>query len=180
MSEKIEVNVEQIMEEIRKKARMEADMQALPEFESIPFRNIPSEQQANEGKNWNKYVDCLGYLNRNCEIPYYWSFGSNGSLKVLIKRVVRKLAKCILFPILTKQNELNANYVRCLNQLRWVVEEQRAENEALREEVRQLRAAAEQQCPKKPIRRIKVKNTKKEARGKKNENRTTITNIIIR
>lgn len=180
MSEQIEVNIEQIMEEIREKARIEADMQALPAFESIPFRNIPSEQRANEGKNWNEYMECLGYLNRNYEIPYYWSFGSNGSLKVFIKRVVRKLVKCILFPSLTKQNELNANYVRCLNQLRWVVEEQRAENEVLREEVRQLRTVVEQQHTERNARRIEVKNTKKGAGGKRRENHTTITNIIIR
>lgn len=142
MSEHIEVNVEEIMKEIRCKAQMEEDMQRLPVFESIPFHDEEAMQQSvcSTKQNWEEYLDSIGYLNRNYEIPYYWSFGSNSSFKVFIKRVVRKLAKCILFPILAQQNILNAHYVLCLNQLKSFVEESNAKNKELTAEVAQLRA----------------------------------------
>ena len=133
-SGKVEVNVEEIMRDIRRKIQMEEER--LPSFESIPLRGeraqpgTVQEQVAQPGTvqeqmDWPLFMESLGYVNLNYDIPYYWSFGPN-SIKTFLKRVVRKLVKCILPPILAKQNMMNANFVRCLNQLRCFVEDTRA------------------------------------------------------
>lgn len=143
----VEVNVEEIMQEIRRKARMAEEMSKLPAFESIPFRDqktyrsivsIGSDQQA----DWAEYLECLDYINRSWDIPYYWSFGPNNSIKVFLKRVVRKLTKCIIPPILARQNEMNAHFVRCFNQLRWVAEESIASNRTLSQELEQVKQSS--------------------------------------
>lgn len=142
----VEVNVEEIMQEIRRKARMAEEMSALPAFESIPFRDEKKGQPVvavSSGQmNWAEYLENLDYVNRNYDIPYYWSFGSNSSIKVFLKRVVRKLAKCIIPPILARQNEMNAHFVRCLNQLRWVAEEGMESNRVLSQELTQLKQSS--------------------------------------
>lgn len=61
-----------------------------------------------------KLESSLSYINSNYNIPYYWSLGPAG-LKTFFKRVVRKLAKCLIPPILEKQNRFNAQVVNCLN-----------------------------------------------------------------
>ena len=127
---KQEVNVEKIMEEIRDQIRREEGMSDIPAFEDIPLRGeaptVPAEPpadstEAEKEKNWPFFIKSLQYLNNNYDIPYYWSFGPS-SVKTLAKRVIRKLLKCLLAPILAMQNGFNAHAVRCLNQLRYFVE----------------------------------------------------------
>lgn len=124
------INVEKIMEEIREQIRKEEGMADIPTFEDIPMRGeeasaaiepVMNTAEAEEEKDWPLLIRSLHYLNNNYDIPYYWSFGPR-SLKTFAKRVVRKLLKCLVAPILVMQNGFNANVVRCLNQLRYFVE----------------------------------------------------------
>lgn len=125
---KVDVNVEEIMREIRRKIQMEEDAERLPSFESIPLRGERGQTvAAQEQMDWSIFMESLDYVNLNYNIPYYWSFGPN-SIKTFLKRIVRKLVKCILPPILAKQNMMNANFVRCLNQLKCFIEDTRAQN----------------------------------------------------
>ena len=136
---KVEVNVEEIMREIRRKIQMEEEAERLPTFESIPLRGEKVQPSAvQEQMDWPLFMESLGYVNLNYDIPYYWSFGAN-SIKTFLKRVVRKLAKCILPPILAKQNMMNANFVRCLNQLRCFVEDTRARDAKRSQDLEEIR-----------------------------------------
>lgn len=110
----VEVNVEQIMEEIREQIRREEEMKEIPAFESIPIREEVSAAEQDTQSDLSKMEDSLRYLNVSYDVPYYWSFGPAG-LKTFLKRVVRKLAKCLIPPILEKQNHFNAHVVNCLN-----------------------------------------------------------------
>ena len=127
---KQEVNVEKIMEEIREQIRREEKMPDIPAFEDIPLRGeetnaiaeLPvGSTEAEKEKDWPFLIKSLQYLNNNYDIPYYWSFGPS-SVKTFAKRVIRKLLKCLIAPILAMQNSFNAHAVRCLNQLRYFVE----------------------------------------------------------
>lgn len=127
---KQEVNIEKIMEEIREQIRREEGMSDIPAFEDIPLRGEepttltewPADStEAEKENNWPFLIKSLQYLNNNYDIPYYWSFGPS-SVKTLAKRVIRKLLKCLIAPILAMQNGFNAHAVRCLNQLRYFVE----------------------------------------------------------
>lgn len=64
-----------------------------------------------------KFESSLQYVNTNYDIPYYWSFGPSG-IKTLLKRVVRKILKCLIPPILEKQNCFNEHVVSCMNAIR--------------------------------------------------------------
>ena len=142
-NEKIHVDVEGIMGEIRAKIKAEELADTMPSFSSVPMDGAVQPQPENE-ENWPLFLESLGYINCNYEIPYYWSFGPAG-LKTLAKRVVRKLAKCIISPILAKQGQFNVCVVRCMNTARYFIEGQRRINDQLREENRQLRALLEGQ-----------------------------------
>lgn len=115
---KIEVNVEEIMTEIRRKIQMETEVSQLPSFESVPIDGeVLQPPVSDDGIDWQLLSASLEYINRNYEIPYYWSFGAS-SVKTFVKRVVRKLARCIMLPILAQQNHINANVAKCISQLR--------------------------------------------------------------
>lgn len=117
---RIEVNVEEIMREIRIKAQMEEDLENLPAFEDIPIQaeGVEADAAARGSQlDLAGIEDSLQYINVSYDIPYYWSFGPAG-IKTFVKRVVRKLLKCLIPPILEKQNRFNAHVVNCLNALR--------------------------------------------------------------
>ena len=87
-------------------------------------------------------MDSLDYANRNYEVPYYNELGQ-GALKVFAKRVIRKLVKCVVFPIVALQNAWNARAVRCLNQLTFSEKEQRRQLEEQQQEIWLLQALVE-------------------------------------
>lgn len=125
---KQEVNVEKIMEKIWEQIRREEGMAEIPSFEEIPARGeapvgppTGNLTEAECEKDWPLLLASLQYVNNGYDIPYYWSFGPH-SVKTFAKRIVRKLLKCLIAPILAMQNSFNAHTVRCLNQLRYFVE----------------------------------------------------------
>ena len=117
--EVVAVNVEEIMQGIRKQLRMESDLESMPVFQDIPIRGCDMHA-VNEGDAAQLEKDeieaAMENINSSHSILYYWEFTGN-RLKVFLKRVVRRLAKCLLLPIVEKQNELNANLVCCINNL---------------------------------------------------------------
>lgn len=122
---RIEVNVEKIMQEIRSKIAMDEDVANMPAFEEVPIRgaSIATDLRASGGvAGESSLVESLAFINGNCIIPYYWSFGGGG-IKVFLKRLVRRLAKCILLPIVEKQNMFNEQVVVCINNLNREVQE---------------------------------------------------------
>lgn len=136
---KLDINVEKIMEEIREQIRREEGMVEIPSFDEIPVRGENQAGNRTDGEaDWPQLLASLQYVNNGYDIPYYWSFGPN-SLKTFAKRVVRKLLKCLIAPILAMQNAFNAHVVRCLNQLRYFAESILAQLEGNRQELDGLR-----------------------------------------
>ena len=143
-NEKIPINVEDIMEDIRKQIKAEKLASEMPPFSSV---NI-----AASGENWEEFMDSLRDMNINYNIPYYWNF-QTGKIKNFAKRVVRKLIKCVVYPILMKQVEYNTYVVRCMNTVRYFIENQRNINNnilhehivPLREENNHIKAQFEEQ-----------------------------------
>jgi len=87
--------------------------------------------------DWTQLRGSLNYVNHNYEIPYYWTLGPRG-LKTLLKRLVRKAGKCIIAPILERQNRFNRNAVCCLNQLSASLVESTLEGEVCLQELNAL------------------------------------------
>lgn len=151
------VNVEKIMEEIRREIQMEEALRDLPRFEDIPLdggeRPAPAEAPAPAAGNvdWPLLAQSLDYLNRNYDIPYYWTFYGS-KVKTFLKRLVRRLVKCILAPIVSMQDAVNTHVVRVCNNLKEAVVALMARADAhqgelarLRGELDELRRALERQ-----------------------------------
>ncbi len=163
---KISVNVEQIMSEILKKAHPSG---VIDETTHECKTDLPREDARSSGRIENdavqidipEFMDALDYANAHYDVPYYFELGHRG-LKTFVKRVVRKLCKCIIPVILAMQNAFNASIVACLNQIRYAIFYNRREGELHRQkldeldkaiswqgerllEIAELRAALEQQ-----------------------------------
>lgn len=144
----VKVDVEEIMREIRLKIQMDEDLESLPAFEDIPIGAEGDIVAQYAQMNLAKIEPSLQYVNASYDVPYYWSFGPAG-IKTLLKRVVRKVLKCLIPPILEKQNRFNAHVVNCLNALRTLftrADEQAAEIASLKRELSACREEVEKQA----------------------------------
>lgn len=128
------VDVQKIVEEIRAQICRDGVREQVPAFSriAVPGDNngVPTQERQNK---WDEFIENLRVVNLSYDNPYYWELGPRG-VKTFVKRVIRKILKFLLLPILAKQNEFNAHTVRCLNAMRELVEEQRVENRKLQHE----------------------------------------------
>ena len=100
---------------------------------------IPSEEE-----HWDEFLESFQYMNNNYMIPCESNLGPS-NIKTFVKRVVRKLTRSIIVPIVNMQNQFNANAVRCVNTERIFMENQQRTNEILKAENSQLKALIEKQ-----------------------------------
>ena len=116
---KTPIDVEKIMAEIRSE--------------------IPPEEE-----HWDEFLESFQYMNNNYMIPCESNLGPS-NIKTFVKRVVRKLTRAIIAPIVNMQNQFNANVVRCVNTERIFMENQQRTNEILKAENSQLKKLIEKQ-----------------------------------
>lgn len=120
---------------------MEEDAERLPTFDSISFRNRELPLSDTPGHiDWSVLLNSLDYINSNYEVSYDNYLGPR-SIKTFFKRVIRKLIRSIVVPIVYNQNLLNAHFVRCLNQVRSL-----AEDSKVQEQMREKSASLIQNC----------------------------------
>ena len=97
----------------------------------ITDKYIPSlhEMRAETWENRNKIS--LEYLSGHWNIPVYREI-HNGSIVRFIKRVIRKLIKFYMVPIVEDQNANNANILQVLNAQNYMIMELKREIEKLK------------------------------------------------
>lgn len=117
--ERTPIDVEKIMAEIRSE--------------------IPPEEE-----HWDEFTESFQYMNNNYMIPSESSLGPL-NIKNFFKRVVRKLTRFIITPIVSMQNQFNASTVRCVNTTRVFIENQKRTNDILKTENSQLKTLVETQ-----------------------------------
>lgn len=122
----VEVNVEKIMEEINLKALQE-EAKKMPSFDSMPL-NIQSGMDSNQ---------ILQYLRENHAVQYYKPVVGN-RLVSLVKRVIRRLARCVVLPVVEDQNKLNQQTVCCLEHVMAELNNCREQNQKLMQRIQQL------------------------------------------
>lgn len=132
------VNVEKIMEEIRREIQMEEALRDLPRFEDIPLDGGEQPAPAEGNVDWPLLAQSLDYINRNYDIPYYWTFYGS-KVKTFFKRLIRRLTKCILAPIVSMQDAFNTHVVRVCNNLKEAVVALMARTDAHQGELARLR-----------------------------------------
>ena len=107
------INIEEIMADIRrqiKEKNLTADMLS---FEDVPYKKPAQVETGSDEAADN----ALRYLNTRYYIQPYKELQGN-PVKVFFKKVIRKLTKFYVEPVVFEQDDFNANTVTVLNTLR--------------------------------------------------------------
>lgn len=111
------INIEEIMSQIKreiKEKNLTADMLS---FEDVPYEK-PTDMSS--GSSLEDCDSALTYMNTHYCIQPYKELQGN-PLKVFFKKVIRKLTKFYVEPVVFEQNDFNANTTKALNSLRSAV-----------------------------------------------------------
>lgn len=107
------VNIEEIMQGIRKEIKEKGLSADMLSFEDVPYQK-PDSAVNGCAADSEEVKNSLVYLNGHYNVQPYKPLGGN-ALFVFIKKVLRKLMKFYIEPIVNDQNQFNANVVRVLN-----------------------------------------------------------------
>lgn len=126
---KIPIDIEGIMNDIRCKIKAKKLAETMPSFKDIVQEKSSNEviNKEPDGENWDEFMELLHNMNTNYKVQYYTEF-SGGKFSRFFGRIIRKIIKSVVYPITKKQTEYNAFTVRCMNTVRYFIENQRIIN----------------------------------------------------
>jgi hypothetical protein len=110
-----DINIEEIMKEIRRNIAERAYKDPPVEFDDI----IPDSYLIKRNEQFSRFEfqNEINYLNSNWMNSWNIPIDSKNIFVWFIKKVIMKLTRFIVFPIINFQNEYNASVIRCFNQL---------------------------------------------------------------
>lgn len=120
------INIEEIMAQIKGEIKEKGLTPDMLSFEDVPYSK-PVQVTREGGSSLADADDALAHMNAHYYVQPYKPIAGN-PLKVFIKKVIRKLTKFYVEPVVFEQNEFNANTVSVLNTFRGAIEGQ-ASNE---------------------------------------------------
>ncbi len=130
------IDVDQIMSEIRKEIKEKGYKEEDLKFQDIPVPAIPGTDngrfQAAELQNQ------INLCNKEWNNPMFFPFPGRNPVKKMFQKTIRKVSKCVFWPIVNYQNKFNSDVVRTLNQLQYYTEESIAQNDMLRKRIQNL------------------------------------------
>lgn len=112
-----EVDVEKIMKEIKRQAIGETreldSNETLVKQENINSDNcdIPDMEIVIKSLEMQNEMRCYDYINSNYRLQFYRDLGNKNKL---IKRIIRKLVRFCVHPIVNEQSEFNYNLLQLL------------------------------------------------------------------
>ncbi len=112
MSENI--NVDEIVSQIRAEIKEKGLESSMLSFEDVPFDKEVSHSESHF--ELSLLVQSADYVNARNQIEPYKEITGN-PITVFIKKVIRKLIKFYIMPIMTEQNALNYHCANAVNQL---------------------------------------------------------------
>lgn len=101
------INIEEIMAEIKQKIKEQGLTADMLSFEDVPYKKNAQSGSASEA---------LDYISTHYYIQPYKELQGNG-IKVFFKKVLRKLMKFYVEPVVFEQNDFNANVVTVIKSL---------------------------------------------------------------
>ena len=130
------VDVEKIMQEIRDEIKEKGLDKEILSFESIqPVHSGSGE----DSFDYEFFIDNVNKANATCLIELDKPLQGN-PVSVFIKRVVRKLTRFYIAPVVSTQAEFNAYVTRSINSIRFYIEEQMNQQEQLGELLKRIDA----------------------------------------
>lgn len=134
----MEINIEEIMKEIRQEIADKNLTSDMLSFEDVPFQKAQPVSSSG-GLDSGEAKNAMVYLNSHFNLQPYKPLAGN-PVAVFFKRVFRKLIKFYIEPLAEEQSNFNANTVRMLNAMQQTIEQQNAKIELLRQENASLRS----------------------------------------
>ena len=101
------INIEEIMAEIKQNIKDQGLTADMLSFEDVPFKKTAQGGSASEA---------LDYITSHYYIQPYKELKGN-PVKVFIKKVIRKMVKFYVEPVVFEQNDFNANAVTVMKSL---------------------------------------------------------------
>lgn len=101
------INIEEIMAEIKQSIKEQGLAADMLSFEDVPYKKNAQSGSASEA---------LDYVSTHYYIQPYKELQGN-PVKVFIKKVIRKLTKFYVEPVVFEQNDFNANAVTVMKSL---------------------------------------------------------------
>lgn len=135
-----EINVEEIMEQIRQNMKDRGYDKEPLSFDDIEFSK--NSIYGREGYNSDFFQKELEYLNQNWNNPCHVPVTSSNFVFAFIKKVIRKCTYFIILPIINFQNAYNASNTRCMNQIKEYmveIEKYKLRIETLEQEIESLK-----------------------------------------
>lgn len=115
-----EVDVEKIMKEIKKQSFGEAmNFDSSEVLEKRTNKNcvecdIPTMEIIIKSLEMQTEMRCYDYINCNYRLQFYREIGNKSKIIKIVKRVIRKLIRFCVHPIVNDQSELNYNLLQVL------------------------------------------------------------------
>lgn len=107
------INIEEIMAQIKREIEEKGLTPDMLSFEDVPYKK-PVQVSAETGASLSAADEALAYVNAHHYIQPYKPLAGN-PIKVFIKKVIRKLTKFYVEPVVFEQNSFNAAAVNVLN-----------------------------------------------------------------
>ncbi len=118
MSENI--NVDEIVNQIRSEIKEKGLESSMLSFEDVPFDKEVSHSESHF--ELSSLVQSADYMSARNQIEPYKEISGN-PISVFIKKIIRKLVKFYIMPIMTEQNALNYHCANAVNQVSCYVQE---------------------------------------------------------
>lgn len=107
------INIEEIMAQIKAEIAEKGLTPDMLSFEDVPYKK-PVQAAADPGASLADAADAFAYVNSHHYVQPYKPLPGN-PLAVFIKKVIRKLTKFYVEPVVFEQNSFNAATVNILN-----------------------------------------------------------------
>ncbi len=135
-----EINIEQIMEEIRQTIKDRGYDREPLSFEEVELSK--PVLQSLDSYDPDEFMHELDYLNHNWNNSWHVPVNGTNPVSVWVKKGIRKCTRFLLFPIVNFQNAYNASAIRCFNQIREYMaelEEYKKKIEMLEKELEEMK-----------------------------------------
>ena len=134
------LDIEEIMQSIRQDIEQHIESEHIPSFSEIPVNT--------EHALFERLDNELLHLQEEKAVPYYADFGPGPSR--ILKLLIRKIIRCVVYPVVFLQNSFNARAFSILTILRAIVNSVFCQSElsmsridALEQQVGELKARLE-------------------------------------
>lgn len=140
MENNIDINIEEIMEEIRQNIKERGYDKEPLSFEEIEMPQAVLQQ--GEGYHADVFLSELDFMNHNCLNQFHVPVAGRNPFSIFVKKVIRKVTRFIVLPLVNFQNAYNVSNLRCMNQMKEYMaelEEYKVKIDKLEKELKEMK-----------------------------------------